>query len=162
MIVTVFIVLVLAACVVAVHYLVMHQLASRFVRFADERVRWVVAGLMMLIAAHALEIVIFSSGYLILDFWMDDSGLLGSNATELWDYVYFSAMTYTTVGYGDYYPIGELRAVAAIEAIVGLLMIAWSGAFSVYFLQRSWARYADFRDGKENSDKHYLQGKEVP
>ena len=36
--------------------------------------------------------------------------------------LYYSTVTFTTLGYGDFQPQGRLRLVAAIEAILGLLM----------------------------------------
>ena len=38
--------------------------------------------------------------------------------------LYFSCVTFTTLGYGDYRPIGRLQVVAAVEAVLGALMIA--------------------------------------
>ena len=39
----------------------------------------------------------------------------------LFESFYMSIMTYTTVGYGDYIPMGWIRAVAAFEALSGIL-----------------------------------------
>lgn len=36
--------------------------------------------------------------------------------------LYLSIMTYTTVGYGDYLPMGWVRGVAALEALSGILL----------------------------------------
>ena len=47
-------------------------------------------------------------------------------------YLYFSIVTFTTLGYGDLKPLGAIRMVAASEAIIGALLIA-------YFVV-SWAR----------------------
>jgi hypothetical protein len=40
--------------------------------------------------------------------------------TDLWDYIYFSVVTFTTLGYGDYIPIGYARIVASIQSLLGL------------------------------------------
>ena len=37
---------------------------------------------------------------------------------------YFSGVTFTTLGYGDYHPEGCLRIVATVEAFLGAFMIA--------------------------------------
>lgn len=42
---------------------------------------------------------------------------------------YFSAVTYTTTGYGDLVLSPEWRIVAGIEALTGILMCGWSTAF---------------------------------
>ena len=43
--------------------------------------------------------------------------------------LYFSAVTYTTTGYGDLVLPERWRLVGAIEALTGILMCGWSTAF---------------------------------
>jgi voltage-gated potassium channel Kch len=43
--------------------------------------------------------------------------------------LYFSAVTYTTVGYGDLVLPEQWRLVGGIEALTGILMCVWSTAF---------------------------------
>jgi hypothetical protein len=43
--------------------------------------------------------------------------------------VYFSAVTYTTTGYGDLVLPNDWRIVGAIEALTGILMCGWSTGF---------------------------------
>ena len=43
--------------------------------------------------------------------------------------LYFSAVTYTTTGYGDLVLPPEWRLVGGIEALTGILMCGWSTAF---------------------------------
>jgi hypothetical protein len=42
----------------------------------------------------------------------------------LLDAIYFSTVTWTTLGYGDIVPLPEARAVAAIEALMGYIVMA--------------------------------------
>lgn len=50
--------------------------------------------------------------------------------------IYFSAVTFTTLGYGDYHPIGIFRLVASSEALIGAFLIA----FYVVSLSRKFIR----------------------
>ena len=52
---------------------------------------------------------------------------------------YFSAVTYTTTGYGDLVLPAEWRLVGAVEALTGILMCGWSTAFFVAVVGRSIA-----------------------
>lgn len=45
--------------------------------------------------------------------------------------LYFSAVTYTTTGYGDLVLPQEWRLLGAIEALTGILMCGWSTGFFV-------------------------------
>jgi len=60
----------------------------------------------------------------------------GNLIADCGDALYFSAVTFTTVGYGDWRPEGAARFVAAAEALLGLLIMA---LFAV-FLGRKIAR----------------------
>ncbi len=42
---------------------------------------------------------------------------------------YFSAVTYTTTGYGDLVLPAEWRVVGGVEALTGILMCGWSTGF---------------------------------
>jgi len=44
-----------------------------------------------------------------------------SAADSFWDALYFSIVTWTTLGYGDLTPLPELRVFAAIEALYGYI-----------------------------------------
>ncbi|KAF5431075.1 hypothetical protein C5S36_11390 [Candidatus Methanophagaceae archaeon] len=46
------------------------------------------------------------------------------NRVSFWDAFYFSVTTFTTVGYGDWYPIDRYRIVVMIEGVFGWLLLA--------------------------------------
>jgi voltage-gated potassium channel Kch len=48
---------------------------------------------------------------------------------DLQSALYFSAVTYTTTGYGDLLLPSEWRLVGGVEALTGILMCGWSAAF---------------------------------
>jgi hypothetical protein len=53
--------------------------------------------------------------------------------------VYFSAVTYTTTGYGDLVLPKEWRLVGAIEALTGILMCGWSTGFFFVVVSRMFS-----------------------
>jgi Ion channel len=48
---------------------------------------------------------------------------------DLQSAIYFSAVTYTTTGYGDLVLSKDWRLVGAVEALTGILMCGWSTGF---------------------------------
>lgn len=52
--------------------------------------------------------------------------------------LYFSAETYTSVGYGDVVPTGAVRLLAGAEALNGLLLIGWSASYAYIAMERFW------------------------
>lgn len=55
----------------------------------------------------------------IVDTTMDGSPVVHSFLKSL----YYSVVTFTTVGYGDFYPVGPGRALAGIQAFIGYLVL---------------------------------------
>jgi hypothetical protein len=54
--------------------------------------------------------------------------------------MYFSAITYTTVGYGDLVPLGALRFLAAVESLAGFVLVSWSASFTYLVMERFWGQ----------------------
>ena len=64
--------------------------------------------------------------------------LSDSTAFSLSTCMYFSAATYTSLGFGDLTPTGPVRLLAGVEALNGLLLIGWSASFTYLSMERFW------------------------
>lgn len=90
--------------------------------------------------AHTLEIWCYAVAFYALDL-VSDAALFGGRwSDDFLSYLYFSAVSYTSLGLGDVYPIGPVRLITGIEALNGLVMIAWTASFTYLSLERFWAR----------------------
>ena len=130
--------LVLMALSVAIHASgVAGALAwSRRQATAQQFWRWtwlfiIVAGWMILL--HLAEITVWALFYLF-------TGAI----TDLASSLYFSAVTYTTTGYGDVVLPRDFRLVGGVEALTGILMCGWSTGFFFAVVSRVY-RAADRR-----------------
>lgn len=101
------------------------------------RVR-VIIGVFGTICAHIIEVWIFGLAFYLMIVYGDFGTLEGMFDGSLTDSVYFSFMNYTTVGYGDIVPSGQLRFLAGMEAITGLSLITWSASFMFMEMIRFW------------------------
>ncbi len=111
------------------HYDVLRMLA-RFARQAKRTDRRALAwAISALIGAHLAEIALFAVAFY---FAVNDLGL-GSFANNRsmapMDYFYYAAETYSSLGYGDIYPLGAVRLLASVTPLVGILLLGWSAAF---------------------------------
>ncbi len=126
----------LVAVCVLIHYETLNQLerTARLLR----RHRWIILiTVHAMLAAHVVEIWIFGFGYRLVEHDLGIGRITGID--EGWvDYIYFSAMVYTTVGFGDILPKGALRMMASTEALAGLSLITWSASFTFLQMQRIW------------------------
>jgi hypothetical protein len=98
-------------------------------------------------AAHTVEVWVFALVYWGLDSLPDFGGFSGPAhpAFTLTDHVYFSVVTYTSLGLGDIYPTGNMRLIAGVEALTGLLMIGWSASFTYIEMRELWSFHRERR-----------------
>lgn len=122
---------------VAVHLLVLEWLLG-FALKAKSRSKVRLAAMMLgAIAGHVVEMGIFAMGLHFLA-RSGEFGHIAGAGNGFMDNFYYSAVTYTTLGYGDLTPVGPLRFFAAIEALTGLVLVAWTASFAFAALQRMW------------------------
>lgn len=100
----------------------------------------IIIGILGILAAHLVEIWIFTLGYLVLDDMVGKDLFVGDMTQGLIDIAYFSAVTFTTVGYGDISPLGPARFMAAMQSLTGLVLIAWSASFTYVEMGKFWRR----------------------
>ena len=80
--------------------------------------------------AHIVEIVLYGVVLYGLIAYCDVGSLKGTLEFSLRNCIYFSAETYTSLGFGDVIPSGEVRVLAGVEALNGLLLIGWSASYA--------------------------------
>jgi len=91
---------------------------------------WVMSALVLLLL-HFVEIVIWAVAYLLLP-----------GVTELVSFeqaLYFSLVTFTTLGYGDITLGHAWRVLSGVEAMTGILLFGWSTAMLFLVVQKSWS-----------------------
>jgi Ion channel len=121
---------------VTFHTLVLSLLLRHAERYVEEmrltfvRYTWLLVRIAAVtVLAHLIEIALWAAFYV----WKD----------AMPDFVvslYFSAVTYATIGYGDVVPPEPWRLAAAVEGLTGILMCGWSAAFFFAIVSRSYSR----------------------
>ena len=130
--------IVVSAFVIVVHCETMTWL-TKIARRAHLPIRiGLLIGVFNLFAAHSLEVWIFAGGLYFANEIADLGSLSGAFDGSARDYLYISLVNYTTLGYGEIVPTGHLRTICGFEALTGLLMMAWSAAFTVFQLTIRW------------------------
>lgn len=130
------------AAVVGLHFEGLLALGRIYKRRAPEirppgRVRMLVL-MGGMVTLHMAEIGIFGLAYWLVLKVPGTGDITGIESASLFDAGYLSAMTYSTVGFGDLAPRGPIRWLAGAEALVGLMMIAWSASFAFVEMSRHW------------------------
>ncbi len=92
---------------------------------------------------HLLEISLYAAAYylsveIIRIGSLHLNPLAGLPLSGYMEYLYYSAVVFTSLGLGDIYPSGHVRFLTGVEALNGLLLIAWSGSFTFLAMGRLW------------------------
>ena len=133
--------LVTAVAVIAVvllHYEGLRMLSATLPKLHMLHHRRVVIMIFWLLALHVIEVWIFGGAYYFLLHSEGYGELVGAPGASIIDCIYFSATVYTTVGFGDVYPVGAIRTMTGTEGIVGLTMITWSASYTFIEMLKTW------------------------
>lgn len=101
--------------------------------FLDRRVLRGRRGLLLafgaLIGVHLLEVGLFGTAFYGATKWIRIGSFAGERSMSFMDYYYYAAETYSSLGYGDIYPVGEIRLLASVTPLIGILLLGWSSSF---------------------------------
>jgi hypothetical protein len=131
---------VFVALAVLIHYEFLYQITIAIPRLKIRHRLRIVLGIFGAMTAHAVEIWIFAIGYFLLQRIENWGQLLGHYDGSLMACSYFSFVTFTTLGFGDIHPSGNLRYLAGIEALTGMVLVTWTASFLYFEMQRYWDR----------------------
>lgn len=134
--------LVSAALVIAtsfLHYEVLRALYVALPRLRVPRRSKLLVVLAGAFVAHAAEIFLYGGALYAVVAWFGVGELASPGAPfSFANCLYFSAETYTSLGFGDVTPVGPVRLLAGVEALNGLLLIGWSASFTYISMERFW------------------------
>jgi len=129
---------IVVAFAVIIHYEFLFQLSSLMPKLiAIHRFR-IVLGVFGAVVAHTVEIWMFAICYYFMHHAESWGHLEGNFNGSLMDCSYFSFTTFTTLGFGDIEPMGDLRYLTGLESLTGLVLITWTASFLYFEMQRYW------------------------
>lgn len=102
-------------------------------RFGDLKALSIAASGLLVI--HICETTVWATTYLL--------AVGGKKFANFEEAVYFSTVTFTTLGYGDIVIDGRWRMLSACQAMTGLLVFGWSTALLFSVVERVWHRRFD-------------------
>lgn len=85
---------------------------------------------LLVLALHTAEIVIWAAAYQMF--------IPVNELASFEEAVYFSFVTFTTLGYGDITLSEGWRLLSGIEALNGIILVGWTTAMIFSVVQRIW------------------------
>ncbi len=123
---------------VTVHYELLYRMTLWIPKMNINHRYRIIVGVIGCLVAHAIEIWVFAVVYFLMGRYGEWGFLDGNVSGTLLDCGYFSFTVFTTLGFGDIYPVGEIRYLTGIESLTGLVLITWTASFLFYEMQRHW------------------------
>ena len=123
---------------VSLHYEALKVIANFLPTPKHQHRRRVVFLILCLMLVHCIEIWIFGLAHFAL-LQQDGFGtLVGMENISVFDSIYYSAIVFSTLGFGDLVPDGPIRFLTGMEAIAGLTFITWSASFTIVDMMNFW------------------------
>ena len=129
-----------ATCMVITLRVLEHHTGRRRIALRSQRLLLVSSTVLLFFAAALLEVSVWAAAFVIL-------GAISGLEPAL----YFSMVTYTTLGYGDILLGEQWRLLASFEAANGIMMFGWTTALVIAVVQRTYASELERAYHKEDS-----------
>lgn len=137
----------LIALTTVIHYEVLRLLTAGLTSLRIPNRTKLLVVIFAAFVAHALEIGVYGMTVFVLVRYAGVGSLTGAAGFSFINCLYFSAETYTSLGFGDLTPAGPVRLLAGVEALNGLLLIGWSASYTYIAMERFWN---PGRDGRQS------------
>jgi hypothetical protein len=102
----------------------------------------IVAVVLAAFVGHTAAVWTYALAYWALVVKLHVGAIAGLPVDSFEDCLYFSVVTYTSLGFGDQVPVSHARLIAGVEALNGLLLIGWSASFTYLAMERYWPLHA--------------------
>ncbi len=129
---------ILVATAVLIHFEALNMLSIVTPKMPIRHRLRVLIGVFGALVAHVIEIWVFAFGYYFMVNYADLGTLTGNFGNGLMNCVYFSFVSFTTLGFGDIVATGDARFLAGLEALTGLVLITWTASFMFIEMQKQW------------------------
>lgn len=131
----------LVSITMLIHYEALRIVSDALPRLRLPRRLKILALMYALFLCHTLEVWLYALTLWGITRWTN-LGILatygGDPVGHFADFLYYSAATYTSLGFGDLVPKGDVRLLAGVEALNGLVLIGWSASVTYLAMERLW------------------------
>jgi hypothetical protein len=126
---------------VLLHYEGLYRMEHRFRAGANRAGRkQMLFAILGVLALHMAEIWIFGVAWWALLHFPDAGSISGTAHVQWHGALFLSALAFTSLGFDAWVPVGAIRILTGVEALTGLVLVAWSASFAFLQMQRHWTQ----------------------
>ena len=133
---------------VLIHYEAMRVITLLLPRIRIQPRLRILVVILGVFAAHTIEVWVFGLVYWLMSGPLALGAVSGYMSGHLFDYVYFSVVVYTSLGFGDIQPYELVRLHAGDDAHQ---MIGWSASFTYIMMEKLWGEHHLRRSARAQS-----------
>jgi hypothetical protein len=124
---------------VLLHYEGLFRMERRF-RAGSSKAgrRQMLFAILGVLALHMAQIWIFGAAWWALLHFPDAGSISGAAHLQWHGALFLSALAFTSLGFDAWVPVGAIRILAGVEALTGLVLVAWSASFAFLQMHRHW------------------------
>lgn len=97
---------------------------------------FVFAGLALI---HLVEIAIYALAYMLLEHWLWPDSFSGNHQGRWSDWLYYSGINFTTLGYTGIDVTGPMRMVSMMQSLGGFMVLTWSATYLYTVCEGYWS-----------------------
>lgn len=95
------------------------------------------ASMLAIFVCHTVAVWMYGIAFWLMGERFGFGALYGEvGPRDFFTYLYFSATTYSSLGFGEITPVGPMRFLTGVEAINGLILIGWSVTYTYFATER--------------------------
>lgn len=130
--------LVISFAIAFLHYSSLSFLTKQTAKIQSIKNAKVLLTMFIITFTHLISVLIYAVVYYSMDNHFGMGTLAGQEVKNFYDYIYYSLIVYTSLGFGDIYPVGGLRILSGLETLNGLILIAWSATYTYLVMSKHW------------------------
>lgn len=138
MLIAVFSCVILVAAATVIHYEALRNVNTHLAKIRLPRRAKILVVIFAATIAHMVEIGLYGIAFYGLVKYLAIGSFVGTPEFSFVTCIYFSAETYTSLGFGDFTPTGPMRLLAGVEALNGLVLIGWTASYTYFAMERFW------------------------
>lgn len=122
-----------------IHYEALLLISAGLSKFDFKGRVQVLAVVIGLFFVHTVEIWLFAVCYYFMIDFLSYGAIDGvTEGQDFFEYLYFSTVSYTSLGLGEIYPTSFVRFISGAQSLIGLVMIGWSASFTYLMMEKFW------------------------
>jgi hypothetical protein len=130
--------IVIVVLTILVNYEVLNIVWKHIPKIEKSPRKCIVYIMLAILAGHTFAVWIYGFGYLMIAEIFYKEALIEQGFDGFIQYLFASAQIYSSFGGAELFSLGTMRFLASIEALNGIVMVAWTFSLTYVVIDKTW------------------------